>query len=162
PTQSERSARQCCDLRAEAVRVDARGLAEAGTVSRVDLATGAVKNIVVGRHPTAMAWDRASGMLYVANGVSDTVSVIDTQRAVVAARIAVAPFRQRLTGLAPTALALTPDGKSLFVALGGMNSVAMFDVSGGATRARLLGLIPAAWYPTSLDVSADGKFLAVG
>jgi hypothetical protein len=36
----------------------------------------------------------------------------------------------------------------------------MYDVSG--PRARLSGLIPTAWYPNSLDVSADGSLLAIG
>ncbi|MEO7456571.1 MAG: bifunctional YncE family protein/alkaline phosphatase family protein [Gemmatimonadaceae bacterium] len=163
PTAADRSTRQCCDPRVEAVRVDARGIAEAGSVSRVDLVSGTVTaDIKAGRHPTALAWDRRAQLLYVADGNSDSVTVIDTKSAALAARIAIAPFRQRLVGLAPTALALTPDGRTLFVALGGANAVAMYDVANGAKGARLLGLIPTAWYPSSLDVSADGKFLAVG
>ena len=161
PTVKQRSARQCCDPRAEAVRVDARGIAEAGTVSRVDLVTGVVdRDIGVGRHPTALVWDERGNRLYVAEGNSDSVSVIDTRANTVAMRIAIAPFRERQIGLAPTALALSPDAHTLFVALGGANAVAMYDVS--AAHPRLLGLIPTAWYPSSLDVSADGKFLAIG
>ena len=163
PTQSQRSARQCCDPRVEAVRVDARGIAEAGSVSRVDLASGAVtKDIPVARHPTSLVLDAPRNLLYVANGNSDSVAVIDTRSNLVSAYIAVAPFRERLAGLAPTALAVAPDGRRLFVALGGANAVAVYDVSRGAAGATLEGLIPAAWYPTSLDVSADGKYLAIG
>ena len=162
PTLDQRAATECCDLRAEAVRVDARGIADAGVVSRVDLAAGTViRNIGVGRHPTAIVGD-ARGLLYVADGNSDAVSVIDTKTDAVTATITVAPFRERQIGLAPTALAVSPDASTLYVALGGVNAVAMYDVSAGATKARLLGLIPTAWYPSSLDVSADGKFLAIG
>jgi hypothetical protein len=160
PSAADRSAPQCCDPRAEAVRIDARGIAEAGSVSHVDLLTGTIRDISVGRHPTALAWDRKNSRLFVALGVSDTVAVIDTRRDVVVTRIAITPFRQRQTGLAPTALALSPDGLTLFVALGGVNAVAVYDV--GSSPARLRGLIPAAWYPTSLDVSADGQYLAIG
>ena len=161
PTPKQRSARQCCDPRAEAVRVDARGIAEAGTVSRVDLVQGRVdRDIVVGRHPTALVWDERGNRLYVAEGNSDSVSVIDTRAGDVTTRIAIAPFRERQTGLAPTALALSPDARTLFVALGGANAVAMYNVSG--VRARFAGLLPTAWYPSSLDVSADGKLLAIG
>ncbi|MEO8623288.1 MAG: alkaline phosphatase family protein, partial [bacterium] len=161
PTVKQRSARQCCDARSEAVRVDARGIAEAGTVSRIDLVKGVVdKDIGVGRHPTALVWDERGNRLYVADGNSDSVSVIDTRAGALATRFAIAPFRERQIGLAPTALALSPDTHTLFVALGGANAVAMYDVS--ATRAQFVGLIPTAWYPSSLDVSADGKFLAVG
>src|SRR5262249_3321293 len=36
PTKAQRSVMQCCDPRSEAVRVDARGIAMPGSVSRVD------------------------------------------------------------------------------------------------------------------------------
>src|ERR1051325_2446565 len=162
PTPAQRQMRQCCDPRAEAVRIDARGIAMTGSVSRVDLLTGnVVKDIPVGRHPTAIVWNEPSARLFVADGNSDSISVIDTRRDVVVARIGVTPFRQRQIGLAPTALALSPDGRTLYVTLGGVNAVAVFDVS-DAAHARLRGLIPTAWYPSSIDVSADGKFIAVG
>ncbi len=163
PTAADRSARQCCDPRAEAVRVDARGIAEPGSVTRVDLVRGAVtRDIMVGRHPTAIVWDERGARLYVADGNSDTVTVIDTRTDAVMTRIAIAPFRERKIGLAPTALALSPDARTLYVALGGINAVAVYDVAAAPSAARLQGLIPTAWYPASLDASADGKFLAIG
>jgi hypothetical protein len=126
----------------------------------VDLVKGVVeRDIVAGRHPTSLAWDQRGNRLYVADGNSDSVTIIDTKTQS-ATRMSVAPFRQRQIGLSPTAIALSPDGRTLFVALGGANAVAMYDVSG--PRARLAGLIPTAWYPNSLDVSADGKLLAIG
>ena len=45
PKSGERAAKQCCDPRAESVRVDARGIAERGTVARVDLVSGRVVGI---------------------------------------------------------------------------------------------------------------------
>jgi YVTN family beta-propeller protein len=162
PMSGERAALQCCDPQAERVRVDARGIAARGEVERVDLVSGAVvKTIPAGLHPSGVAWDERNARLYVANGNSDDVTVIDTHADSVVATIAIAPFRLDRTGLAPTAVALSPDGTTLFVALGGVNAVAMYDVSAGHT-ARLRGLIPTGWYPTTLDVSADGKTLAVG
>ncbi|HEY2848887.1 MAG TPA: bifunctional YncE family protein/alkaline phosphatase family protein [Gemmatimonadaceae bacterium] len=162
PKNGERAAMQCCDPRAERVRADSRGIAEAGTVTRVDLvARRVVKVIRAGLHPSGMAWDERSARLYVANGNSDDMTVIDTRLDSVVATIAIAPFRLDRTGLAPTAVALTPDGATLFVALGGVNAVAMYDVR-SAGAARLRGLIPTAWYPTTLDVSPDGSTLAVG
>ena len=159
PRRGDRAATQCCDPFAELVGVDRRGIAQPGSVTRVDLVTGTVtKVITVGRHPTGMAWDERSGKLYVANGNSDTVSVIDTKRDVVASRIAVAPFRERSIGLAPTAVALSPDAATLFVTLGGVNAVAMYALPSAQFR----GLIPTGWYPSSIDVSADGKTIAVG
>ena len=158
PRAQERAAKQCCDPSAELVRVDARGIAQPGNVTRVDLVTGATTVIPVGRHPTGLAWDERGGRLYVANGSSDTVSVIDTRKGSVVQSIAIAPFQQRKIGLAPTAVALSPDATTLFVALGGANAVAVYSLPAGTLR----GLIPTSWYPTSLDVSADGRTIAVG
>ncbi|HEV8381485.1 MAG TPA: hypothetical protein VGQ29_07870 [Gemmatimonadales bacterium] len=159
PTARDRAAKQCCDPFAELVRVDARGIAQRGNVTRVDLVTGtAGKAIPVGRHPTGLAWNESGARLYVANGNSDTVSVIDTHGDSVVQAIAIAPFRERKIGLAPTAVALSPDATTLFVTLGGVNAVAVYGVPGGQLR----GLIPTSWYPTSIDVSADGRTIAVG
>ncbi len=165
PASGERAALECCDPRAERVRIDARGIAEAGNVSRIDLVSGKVTTVIpVGLHPSGIAWDERASRLYVANGNSDNVSVIDTHTDAVITTIAIAPFRLDRIGLAPTAVALSPDGATLYVALGGVNAVAMYEVSGvtGSRTARLRGLIPTGWYPSSLDVSADGKTIAVG
>ncbi|MCC7051898.1 MAG: bifunctional YncE family protein/alkaline phosphatase family protein [Gemmatimonadaceae bacterium] len=161
PTGRQRRATQCCDPAAEPVRVDARGIALPGTVDRIDVTTGTVTHrISVGAHPTGLAWDEGRQRLYVANGNSDAISVIDTRRNTLVATIAIAPFRERRIGLTPTALALAPDGGTLYVTLGGANAVAVYDVrDAGAT---LRGLIPTGWYPSSIDVSADGTTLAVG
>jgi YVTN family beta-propeller protein len=104
---------------------------------------------------------RSARRLYVAAGNSDSVYVVDTKRNIVSQQIAIAPFRDRKPGLAPTALALSPDGATLYVTLGGVNAVAMYDVSDGSS-ARLRGLIPTAWYPSTIDASADGRYIAVG
>ena len=163
PTAGQRASMQCCDPRAEAVRVDARGIGEAGSVSRVDLGSGrVVRDIAVARHPTALAWDEAGGRLYVAAGNSDSVTIIDTKSDVVTGHIPVAPFRERKAGLAPTALALSPDRRTLYIALGGVNAVAVYDVSHSPASSTLKGLIPTAWYPSSIDASADGHYIAVG
>ena len=163
PNPRQRSARQCCDPRAEAVRVDGRGLAESGSVSQIDLTKGeVVRDIVVARHPTALVWDEPGARLYVADGNSDSVSVIDTQADTVAAHIAIAPFRERNVGLAPTALALSPDHRTLYVALGGVNAAAVYEIGVPGATPVFKGLIPTSWYPSSIDASADGKDIAVG
>ncbi|MEP6495036.1 MAG: alkaline phosphatase family protein [bacterium] len=175
PQSGSRSATQCCDPAAERVRVNERGIALPGTVERIDVAKGVVTNhIVVGQHPTGLVWDQARQRLYIANGNSDDVSVVDTRANSLLGTIPVAPFRETRIGLAPTAVALSPDNNTLLVTLGGANAVAVFDVRDGATEnagaksasarrlATLRGLIPTGWYPSSVDVSADGKSLAVG
>ncbi|MHB1311009.1 MAG: bifunctional YncE family protein/alkaline phosphatase family protein [Gemmatimonadaceae bacterium] len=164
PRRRDRAASQCCDPRVERVRVDKRGIAARGSVVQVDLVTRKIlATVETGLHSSGIAWDQARQLLYVANGNSDDVTIVDTRTARRAGTIAVAPFHERKIGLAPTAVALSPDGRTLFVALGGLNAVAMYDVAAGtADGAKLLGLIPTGWYPTSLDVSPDGTTLAVG
>ncbi len=187
PAPGERAATECCDPMAEPVRIDPRGIAGRGSVMRVNLVSGRVERIIpVGLHPTGLVWDLPHARLFVANGNSDDVSVIDTQRDSMVATIPIAPFRERKIGLAPTAVALSPDGGTLYVTLGGANAVAVVDVSqlittapstsgaetaartrdgagdGAIGGARLRGLIPTGWYPTSIDVSADGRTIAVG
>jgi YVTN family beta-propeller protein len=159
PTARSRAAKQCCDPFAELVRVDTRGIAERGDVSEVDLVRGAVRTVItVGRHPTGLAWDEKNARLYVANGNSDTVSVIDTRTPTRLRSIAIAPFREHKIGFAPTDVEVSPDGATLYVTLGGLNAVGVYALPGGQFR----GLIPTGWYPSSIDVSADGSTLAVG
>src|SRR5436190_1003768 len=163
PKSGERAAKQCCDPRAESVRVDARGIAERGTVARVDLVSGRVTaSVTVGRHPTGLAWDESHARLFVANGNSDDVSVVDTRSSAVIGTIAADPFRERRIGIAPTAVALADSGRRLYVTLGGANAVAVYDASGSGIPSRFRGLIPTGWYPSSIDVSPDGRAIAVG
>lgn len=164
PTSRSRAVRQCCDPRVEPVRVDARGIALRGSVVRVDLVRQQVTaTIETELHASGIAWDQARGLLYVVNGNSDNITLVDTRTARRLGTLAIAPFHERKIGLSPTAVALSPDGRTLYVALGGINAVAQYDVSAGtAEAATLRGLIPTGWYPTSLDVSADGSTLAVG
>lgn len=147
---------------ADQVVVDRFGIAATGTVSRVDTRTGqTTQTIRVGLHPTALLLDDARQRLYVANGNSDSVSVIDTQRSRVVRTIELQPFARKGVGIAPTALALSDDGSTLYVACGGINAVAVVDIPRGSAAPSIRGLIPTAWYPNGLDLSADGKHLAV-
>ncbi|MEA3245242.1 MAG: bifunctional YncE family protein/alkaline phosphatase family protein, partial [Gemmatimonadota bacterium] len=149
--------------RAEPVRVDPRGIAREGYAARLDLVAGRVTDSVpVGRHPGAMAWDLARHRLYVPNANSDSVTVVDTRERRRIGGFAIAPFRERKAGLAPTSAALAPDGATLYVTLGGVNAVAVYDVSRGDAAAALRGLIPTGWYPSTVDVSPDGRTIAVG
>ncbi|HEU5480501.1 MAG TPA: YncE family protein, partial [Candidatus Tumulicola sp.] len=149
PKRGDRSATECCYERAERVRIDRRGIAEPGSVVRVDLVTGKVTNsLAVGRHPTALAWDTLHARLYVANGNDESISVIDTREFRTVGRLEIGSRRYNHTGEAPTALAIAPDGQTLYVAVGALNAVAVFDVS----TSHLRGLIPTGWYPSSVDV----------
>lgn len=119
-----------------------------GTVSRVDVTTGAVTATVpVGLHPTNLLLD--GGRLFVANSNSDTVSVIDTATATVAQTLAITPFPQAPFGSFPTALAMLP-GDRLAVTLGRDNALAVFALHGPTAPATYEGLVPTAWYPAAV------------
>jgi YVTN family beta-propeller protein len=143
---------------ADRVVIDARGVAATGTVTKIDLVKmQAVATIAVGLQPNAIVWDEARHRLFVANGNSDSISVVDTRTDRVAAAYSLRPFGDRAPGVAPTALALAPGGGELYVACGGINAVAVLTAATGALK----GLIPTAWYPNALALSQDGAQLGV-
>jgi DNA-binding beta-propeller fold protein YncE len=163
PGASDRAVMQCCERRAEQVRVDGRGIASPGTVARVDLVSGEVgRRVDVGRHPTAIVWDENHDRAYITDGNGDDVAVLDTRGDSLLGAIDIAPFVTHAIGLAPTAVAISPDAATLYVALGGVNAVAIYQLGTEPRSTSFRGLIPTAWYPTTLDVSPDGRLLAIG
>ena len=139
PTSRDRAAAQCCDPRPSPCAWTSAASPRPGAVSRIDPVSGRVTATVeVGRHPTGIGVGRGAARLYVADGNSDRVSIVDTREARLVETLEMAPFAERRIGLAPTALALSPDGATLYVALGGANAVAVYDVSAGAP-------VPASW-----------------
>lgn len=145
---------------ADKVVVDARGVVASGTVSRIDLKTGKViAQIEVGLHPTSLALDNARNHLYVTNSNSDTVSVIDTQKNSVVETLSLQPFAHDVAGIAPESLVLSRDGRHLYVACAGINAIAVLTIKGD--QLTVDGLIPTGWYPDSIALSPDGKYLGV-
>src|SRR5262249_61203923 len=125
PRSGERSAPTGLANDADRVVVDARGVASSGTVARLDLTSMAVTHTIpVELHPTAILWDEARRLVYVANGNKDSVSVIDSETNRVSGTIRLQPFNRAVAGIAPGALALSPDGSKLYVACGGRAAAA--------------------------------------
>jgi YVTN family beta-propeller protein len=108
-------------------------------------------------HPNAIVANPRRNEVYTANGNSDTVSVIDTRRNRVKRTMAVWLGRGGRTGSMPNGLAVAPDGKRLYVALGGENAIAVLDL----VKRKRIGFIPAAWNPTDVDITRDGKRLVI-
>jgi YVTN family beta-propeller protein len=154
------------------VRIDPKtGVADQGSVSILGPVSGEwkqLKTIRVGLHPSGMALSPQGKFLYVANANSDTVSVIDTQAEEVVETIACRPEARLPFGSGANALALSPDGGTLYVANGTNNCLAVVRLGGrareaasGTERSTVIGLIPTAWYPGAVLLSADGKKLFV-
>lgn len=114
---------------------------------------GGIKVIPVGAGPSKMLLSADERRLYVANGNSDTISVIDTESDSVLGTIPLARPGDRLKGANPNALASGNDQRFLYVTLGGENAVAVVDLA----SLRVIGRIPTGWYPNSVSVSGDGK-----
>ncbi|MBI3850509.1 MAG: bifunctional YncE family protein/alkaline phosphatase family protein [Verrucomicrobia bacterium] len=131
------------------------------TVAVIDLKS----NRVVARwpteeHPNEMLLTKSGKYLYVANANRNTVTVFDTDKERAIETIWAALHPLGLSGSTPNSLALSPDEKTLFVANACNNNVAVFDVSFRG-KSRSMGFIPVGWYPTSVRVTRDGKYLLV-
>jgi len=119
---------------------------------------GLMEKLETGSHPDALLLNKAQTRLYVANGDSDTISVVDTASDRIVGTILLRPQIVRdLAGTTPTGLVLSGDERRLFVTLGDMNAVAVIDTD----DSELLGYFPAGAYPTAAVVSPDGKQLLV-
>jgi YVTN family beta-propeller protein len=150
------------------VRIDPQtGVANQGTVSILGPVPGKwkqLKTIRVGLHPSGMVQSPHGRYLYVANANSDTVSVIDTVTEEVVETIACRPEARLPFGSGANALALSPDGGTLYVANGTNNCLVVIGLAAKASEnkgaegaSKMLGLIPTAWYPGAVRLSADGK-----
>jgi YVTN family beta-propeller protein len=132
----------------------------ANTVSALDIAGAAptlARTVTVGTHPNRVLIDPHGGAAYVANSESDSVSVIPAGVGASVGTIDLAPYRGAPVGSNPDGLALSPDGRTLYAANSGNNDVDVIDLRAG----RVAGMIPTAWYPTSVNTSSDGRTLFV-
>ncbi|WP_217278626.1 YncE family protein [Hymenobacter sp. BRD67] len=130
-----------------------------GTVSVLEQADGKfIREIPVGLHPNAVLTSPDEQHVYVANGNSDAVSVLETSTLRLRETIAVQllPTPPGYGGDSPNALALSADGTTLYVANGLDNAVAVVALGQAAARAGAPGAsqlralypprpIPAAW-----------------
>lgn len=126
------------------------------------------------RHPSAMLLSADGARLFVASASIDAVAVVDTRTLRVVARLADPPAASDSAdapneGSTPNALALSADGHRLFVAEADNNAVALFDLSAatsGQANAtgddRLVGRVPAGWYPTAVAALGDTLVIANG
>jgi DNA-binding beta-propeller fold protein YncE len=106
--------------------------------------------------------------LYVALDNYDAVAVIDTASHQVLANLeTIAPKNdfpnpQKLHGASPNNLAISSDDRTLFVTNSGTNSVAVLSVDDQPLgHTGIFALIPTAWYPTAVSLSADESTLYV-
>ena len=145
----------------EKAKVDAFGTVASGSVSVLDPKTGeTLREINVGLHPNDIIASPDHSFVYVANGNSDTVSVISTKTDTVVETISVRLNKNAnpYFGDTPNGLALSPNGKRLYVANGMDNALAVVELGkkssiyGKDANSRVLGYIPTGAYPGGLCI----------
>jgi YVTN family beta-propeller protein len=149
-----------------AVYVDPRtGATKMGTVSVIDLKTGVEKQQVeVGLHPNTIIRSADGHFIYVSNGNSDNVSVINASINKVVETIAVSNVHGSLLGSSPNALALNSTGDQLYVSNGMDNAIAVIklgaNVAGsGKGKSSIHGYIPTEAYPAGLVVADNTLYV---
>ncbi|WP_240735051.1 bifunctional YncE family protein/alkaline phosphatase family protein [Hymenobacter sp. UV11] len=141
-----------------------------GTVSVFEQTDGKfIQELPVGLHPNAVLASPDEQRVYVANGNSDAVSVLETSTLRLRETIAVQLLPSSTPGYggdSPNALALSPDGATLYVANGLDNAVAVVALGQAAARAgapgasQVRGFIPTEAYPGGLALGAHALFVA--
>jgi YVTN family beta-propeller protein len=146
------------------VRVDARGIANEGSVSVINLDPDSElrtsnSEIVTGLHAGALALSPNGRWLVTANAGSDTLSVIDTRTDQIVETICTRQNPGDLFGAQPNALAFDRAGRTLFVCNGTQNAVAVFQFNPGESV--WLGLIPVGWFPAAIASDAPREKICV-
>ncbi len=132
-------------------------IANSGTVSVVDLATGKqVKVIETGLHPGEMVFSPDRKTLYVTCANSDIVCAINTATDEITEKISVHGSDDLPFGSGPDGLATSPDGKILYVANGTENAICVIETG---SPSKILGFIPTGWFPGSLATDRAGRNL---
>lgn len=151
------------------VYVDPRtGATALGTVSVIDLQTGKLQaEVETGLHPNAIILSKDQQFVFVANGNSDNVSVINTATDKVVETISVRlngkenPF----IGDSPNALVINNSGTLLYVANGMDNAVAVISLgeissASGKGKTVIEGFIPTEAYPAGLALTEQALYVA--
>lgn len=152
--------------RGTTVRVDGkRFIASEGSVSLVDLKSGKeTRQVLAGRHASALALSPNRKFIVVANAADDTLSVLDARDGDLVETIGLRVPGQ-LFGAVPNALCFSPSGQTLWACLGGRNAVADIAFAPGKTvasgKSRVRGLIPTGWFPGAVVFDAKRRALAV-
>jgi YVTN family beta-propeller protein len=127
----------------------------------------------LGSHPEGMVADPHRPALYVAVTDRDLVAVVDTKTERVTHLVSVG--RPQGLGTAPTNVAVSPDGTTLYASDAGEDAVAVISLSArpkgakakkhgfipGLPAYRLIGRIPTAAYPDSVQTTSQGKLIWV-
>ncbi|MCP9770598.1 phosphoesterase [Lacihabitans sp. LS3-19] len=136
------------------------GAMSQGSVSIINTNSGRVLNeIKVGLHPNAIISSADKKLIYVSNGNSDNISVIDIETQKVVDTIAVGLFndRKEYVGSTPNGLAINADESVLYVANGLDNAICVVDLKQKSENQNytIKGFIPTEAYPSAIVLHND-------
>jgi YVTN family beta-propeller protein len=97
--------------------------------------------------------------VFISNGNNDNITVLDSRKQKIVTHIKLSTEEKlnKLRGIIPFGLAVSPDEKRVYVAESGINAIAVIDVP----TLKVIGHIPAGWFPAKLKVSPDGNKLII-
>ena len=125
-----------------------------------DLATLERKaDINVGDHPNEMLLNKKQNVLFVANSLDNSVSVVDLTTKKVLEILNAALYPDAPNGSTTNSVALSDDEKTLYIANADNNCLAVFDVE-KAGESHSKGFIPTGWYPTNVRVLGNKIIVA--
>lgn len=136
------------------------GAINRGSITVYNRVTGkVVAEIETGLHPNDMITSADKKLLYVANGNSDNVMVINTatNKVIETINLQLNPGEKGFIGDTPNGLALSADGRTLYVANGLDNAVAVVNLgkngsANGSGSSKITGFIPTEAYPCGVVV----------
>ncbi len=131
------------------------GAISKGSVSVYDINDGKLLNeIKVGLHPNALISSPDEKTIFVANGNSDNISIIDVERLFVRDSVFVGLFAENknLVGSTPNGLAISENGEKLYVANGLDNAVAVISLNTNTGINQVEGFIPTQAYPSGIVI----------
>ncbi|HNX66060.1 MAG TPA: alkaline phosphatase family protein [Bacteroidales bacterium] len=144
------------------------GATAMGTVSVIDLKSGKTLNeIEVGLHPNAIIASKDKRHIYIANGNSDNVSVIDaiSDKVVETIPVGLSQMTSGFIGDTPNALVLDNEKEILYVSNGMDNAIAVVSLGEKASitgrgMSVVKGFIPTEAYPAGLTLSENTLYVA--
>ncbi len=128
------------------------GSTVSGTVSVIDIASGAVKEIPVGLSPSLLSSSPDGGTVAVANSHGDSITFLDTTQ-LTTNTVSVPAWPESTVGSLPVGVTFSPDGTKLYVACAGTNALAVLSKQGA--KWAVAGAFPTGWFPSA--VVADPK-----
>ena len=132
------------------------GATNNGTVSVFNFLGKKINEIFVGLHPNAILSNTNLNCVYVSNGSSDEISVIDTHKEKVINTINVNILNKKLQGSTPNAIAISEDKSKLYISNGIDNAIFVYDLK----NKKRLGLIPTEAYPAGLLIKNNKLIVA--